>query len=109
MGFEEYLLNKGYVKMVYDTKLGVLKIPGKYDIISTMGYLDFRYVKDGYKTISYGLYEADKPPVWFAPKPISLCATEKGVWIGNDILNKIYQKYTNDEIYESLNQTYEFH
>lgn len=108
VGFEEYLLNKGYTKMIYNTKTSKLEPCGKYDILSTMGNLDFRYVKEGYKTISYGLYEANKPPVWFYPKPISLVAEDElqQIWIGNDILNRVYQNNTNEDIYESINKEY---
>ncbi len=111
MSFEEYLLNKGYTKMVLNTKTMKLELPSKYTILSTMGNLDFRYVKEGYKTIIYGLYECNKPPVWIEPKPYSLLSKEELLeglgHFGNDLLNKIYQKHTNDDIYESLNKEYE--
>lgn len=109
IGFEEFILNKGYTKMVYDYKLNKLRIPGKYEIISTYGPLEFVYVKEGFKHITYGLLEAGKPPVWVNPKPISLCTEEElnFGWIGNDTLNRIYQRHTNDEIYESINKNYE--
>lgn len=109
IGFEEFILNKGYTKMVYDYKLCNLRLPNKYENISTYGPLGFVYVKEGFKNIEYGLYEVGKPPVWLFPKPYSLLTEDeiKEGWVGNDILNRIYQKYTNDEIYESLNKNYE--
>ena len=104
IGFEEFILGKGYKKMIYNTKKSCLEEPGKYEIISTMGNMDYRYIKEGFKSIHYGLYEAGKSPVWFYPKPYSLSNTTQ---LYNDEINKIYQNHTNDEIYESINKNYE--
>jgi hypothetical protein len=99
MNFEEYLLSLGYVKMVKDRKTMILRPHTNYDILSTMGHLDFYYCKENHEDILYGLYETDKPPIYHWPKPYSL-STES--YLGNDEINRIFQTHTNEEIYESM-------
>lgn len=108
MNFEQYILDKGYSKMIMDTKSMMLKPAGNYKAVSTYGPVDFIYHKEGLEDIYYGLYEFDKPPVWHWPKPWSLLEP-MGITsnhIGNDLLNRVYSKFTNDEIYESINKEY---
>lgn len=100
MGFEDYILGKGYQKMVMNSKTRKLEAFNG-EILSTMYNLDYWYVKEGCEPIIYGLYEADKPPVWHWPKPYAL-AVEGEDLSRNDGLNRVYQKYTNEEIYNAL-------
>lgn len=103
MGIEEYLIGKGYVKYIYNCRTGRLELPGEYTILSTMGNLDWRFVKDGFKTITYGLNECGKPPVLIYPYPYSLIKNEIGsINMCDDIIHRIFEKYSLDEIYESI-------
>ena len=108
MGIEEYLKEKGYVKHIYNCKTGKLELPGEFTILSTMGNLDWRYVKEGCETVIYGLNEVGKPPVLIHPKPWSLIHKEfNGVTrfnISDDVIHRIFEKYSLDEIFESINE-----
>ncbi len=105
MGFEEYLINKGYTKMVYNFKTEKLTSLVGSSILSSMGTLEYIYVKQGYKNIIYGLNEAYKPPVLIYPKPMSLINLyRKNVHAGvrDDDVHNVFNKHTLDEIYESI-------
>lgn len=100
MGFEEYLISKGFEKMVYDHDLKKLRPVGKYDIISTSN-IHFRYVKDGLD-FAWGLSEVGKPPILCFPKPYNLmlkCNGGKPFYDNDDLMNRVFQNHTNEEIF----------
>lgn len=103
MGIEEYLISKGYVKHIYNCKTGKMELPGEFTILSTMGNLDWRFLKDGFKTIVYGLNECGKPPVFIYPRPVSLIVSLNGFDDGSDsLVHRVFSEYSLDEIYESI-------
>jgi dynactin complex subunit len=70
--FEQFLLNKGYVKHKFNTKTMKIELSNENDI-SCMGNIDFRYyhVDDVNKenAIIFGLHEKDKPVTLISPRP----------------------------------------
>ena len=104
---EEYLLSIGYKKMVFDTKEMRLKDYGD-EILSTLGNLDFRYVK-GNKTFIWGLHEFSKPPTLVSPRPKievkrldedgNICLLNESL---DDSMNLVLSKYEPKEIYEAI-------
>lgn len=68
--FEEFLIEKGYVKYVYNSKDKRYYKP-KAHIISTMENICHIYIKDNKEEekIVFGLSEKDKPPTLIYPRP----------------------------------------
>lgn len=96
MNFEQYLINKGYCKKVYDFKTFTLKDACKYDILSTMGHTSFIYVKDN-SQIVWGLHEINKPPTLISPRPHNI--------ITDDEMNSFILNHSNDELYNLICKT----
>lgn len=90
--------------MIWDHKTQSNVMPSKYEILSTMGNLDFRYVKDNH-LIMWGLNEHKKPPTLIWPRPLSLVDKElrdgEVHWM-DDPMNRVLQKYSNEEIYNDI-------
>ena len=123
--FENYLQERGYIPLVYNTKNETLEPKPNNFYYSTMGYLYLYFVhkennffskgSTGIKTkpvevdgiIMIGLHEAGKPPVLITPK-LNILATFR---CGNKLRNAnrfdacvhaVFAKYTNDEIFDSI-------
>ena len=102
MGFIEYIESQGFKKMVMSTKTFKLEEPSEYAILSTMGYLDFRYVK-GEKVITWGLNEHGKPPTLISPLPYKLMELKDNEYYGqNAPMDRVLQKYSPEEILKEL-------
>lgn len=96
MNFEQYLIEKGYVKNVYDYKLTGLRKAKKHEILSTVTNLDFRYTKDGEKMITWGLNLDGKSATLIYPRP-------KGItWFHDDEMNRMLLDKTPEEIYKLI-------
>lgn len=92
--FEKYLIKIGYIRNRFNFKTMSLTKTSNNDILSTMGNIDFRYTKEGEKTITYGLCEGGKPPTLIYPRP-------KGI-ISDDMMNRILQTYSSEELYKII-------
>lgn len=89
--FESYLINKGYIKFIFDAKSRKYK-KTNHHTLSTMVNLDHRYIhesetnllnkikegksvgsgisnEDRSMEVCFGLYEVGKPPVLIHPRP----------------------------------------
>lgn len=70
--FEKYLIDKGYIKYIFNCKTMTYQLPNEHKI-STMVNLDHRYYHksdlDRTKEICFGLNEANKPPTLISPRP----------------------------------------
>ena len=55
--------------MVFNVKKECLEETSEYGVLSNVGHLDWRFIKDGCEEIIYGLSEYGKPPVLIYPKP----------------------------------------
>lgn len=67
--FENLLIDKGYVKNVFNCKTMKYE-PVDSHIISTMTNLDHRYIHKNHKVIiCFGLNERGKPPTLISPRP----------------------------------------
>lgn len=91
-GFENFLIDKGYIKFAFDAEKGKYYQPGNY-VISTMSNLGHLYIhesdinllskinegkstrnnsitlEDRKNEIIYGLHEKNKPPTLIQPRP----------------------------------------
>lgn len=107
--FEDYLINKGYYKHVFETKTMTYRLATHTDILSTLGNLDFRYYKedlsgksykevDRTKEIVWGLHEHHKPPCLISHR------YKLGVIMDDEVFN-YFETHNFDEIYLSLTST----
>ena len=95
MSFENYLLELGYKKHVYDHKNRCLALAKEFDILSTMGHVCFFYGKDEHKLITWGLHEIHKPPTLISPRPEHI--------LNDDEMNRFILSHTNEELYNLIN------
>jgi hypothetical protein len=92
MEFQEYLIQLGYTKKVYN--FSNLVDANVNETLSTTGHSVFFYTKDNEKNIAWGIIEFDKQPTLIGPRPI---------FIIND--NEMYEyiaNHTNDELYNLI-------
>lgn len=125
IAFERYLIEKGYLMFVLNTKTWKFEEP-KYFELSTMGNLDHRYfhssevdilkkINSGLtiseltddeqrKVIIVGLRESEKPATLIYPRP------NIQVFKGDELFDNqydnamsvIHEEFTNDEIFEAM-------
>jgi hypothetical protein len=115
IALEKHLIEKGYLKMKYDHKQGLIEEDNRFHIISTMENLYYLYVlpKDlenakkqrfNNNMFTIGLNEAGKPVTLISPRPIVI--TEIGenyidtIYINDDTMNRLLKDKTNEEIIE---------
>jgi hypothetical protein len=93
MSFENYLLELGYKKQVYDFKTKTLIDAKEFDILSTMGHICFFYIKGNHEII-WGLHEIHKPPTLISPRPEHI--------LNDDEMNRFILSHTNEELYNLI-------
>tara|TARA_R100001244_G_scaffold97404_1_gene72938 strand:- start:333 stop:851 length:519 start_codon:yes stop_codon:yes gene_type:complete len=116
--FEEYLLEIGYKPFEYNhNNKGWEYEPVKRYSISTMGHLDYTYIK-GDRKIVFGLNEIKKPPTLKCPRPsmvdteyVKEFAEKNNVDNFNwscvvsdfdDVMIKTLMNFSNKEVYEAI-------
>lgn len=106
LGFEKYLLSLNFNKYVFDRKQKELRLAKNYDIVSTLGNLEFTYISpDGNKVILIGLREVNKPITLISPKPKIIEFVENGYLhreFEDNIINRLLLTHPFDEIYSNM-------
>ena len=107
-GFEQMLIDKGYVMHVMNCKTMKLEIPNRHNI-STMVNLDHRYIHpDNGDMVIFGLHEKGGPATLIWPRPLMRVKRsdteeewERNV-VSDDNMNVVLQKVDNERIYEAI-------
>ena len=106
IAFENYLIEKGYIKFRFDANDMKYKKADTH-IISTMVNIGYIYIKDDIKIV-VGLHEANKPVTLITPRPnilIEKIVDDKTITITqyeDDAMNIALQKFSFDEIFEAM-------
>lgn len=102
--FEQYLLDEGCSKHIYNTKKMCLeKCDNNNHTISTMVNLDYRYLK-GDDIFTFGLSEYGKPPTLIHPRPRMKIIRNGEVSFekNDDNMNFVLQKISPKEIIDAI-------
>ena len=92
MEFQEYLIELGYTKKVYN--FSNLVDASENETLSTTGHAAFFYTKDNEKIIAWGILEFGKQPTLIMPRPTFIKSdSEMYEYIAN---------HTNEELYNLI-------
>jgi len=102
--FEQTLIDKGYVKHIFNCKTMQLEI-AKGHTLSSMVNLDHRYIRPDIEgEICFGLNERDKPPTLIYPRP-RIEVTREGKVLNeasDDAMNAVLTAFSPEEVIEAI-------
>lgn len=99
--FERLLISKGYKK--YTFRNGRYEV-AKNETISSIGVIDFRYIKDDNEII-FGLHEKGKPTTLIYPRPSIIVTKPNGTFIDqqyDDAVNIALNKLGSEVVYSAI-------
>jgi hypothetical protein len=120
IAFEKYLIDNGYIRLVYDYRKMKFRHANDNDYLSTLGTLAFHYIQnpnnepldkiitDGIFTsglVSVGLNEVGMPPTLISPRPVIIQNRNKRVELmlqEDHIINRMLASIPFDEILNAM-------
>ena len=96
--FEQYLIEQGFERMTYKNGLFV---SAKGYLLSSMGDIDYRYIK-GKKQIIFGLHEKNKPATLIYPRPFIKSSDPDIYSFSDDAMNRILMKYKPEQVLNAI-------